>query len=168
MLLHNAAADGETEASATLLAGVGWLDLLEAVKDAVEFVAGDTAAFIDDFEEDGVGGGLGIDADRGGDGGELDCVGEKIGDDLQDAIGVAIKEECFGIGDLGYGGRFEREVDRVCVGHGSHGVDGLLGKVAKRAATNLQRRTSGLHALEVENVVDEPDEAVCVSNGDAE
>ena len=168
MLLDDAAADGEAETGAALLAGVGGLDLLEAVEDAVELVGGDAAAFVDDFEEDGVGGGFGVDADGGGDGGELDGVGEEIGEDLKDAVGVAVEEEGFGIGGLGDGEGFEHEVDGVGVGHGGHGVDGLLGEVAKGAAANLQRGAAGLHALEVEDVVDEADEAVGVGDGDAE
>ncbi len=168
VLLDDAAADGEAETGAALLAGVGGLDLLEAVEDAVELVGGDAAAFVDDLEEDGVGGGLGVDADGGGDGGELDGVGEKIGEDLEDAVGVAVEEESFGIGSLGDGERFELEVDGVGVGHGGHGVDGLLGEIAQGAAADLQRGAAGLHALEVENVVDEADEAVGVGDGDAE
>src|SRR5882757_5495189 len=65
VLLDDAAADGEAEAGAAFLAGVGGLDLLEAIEDAVELVGGDAAAFVDDFEEDGVGGGLGVDLDSG-------------------------------------------------------------------------------------------------------
>jgi hypothetical protein len=60
------------------------------------------------------------------------------------------------------------EKDGVGVGHGGHGVDGLLGEVAEGAATDLQRRAAGLHTLEIEDVVDETDEAIGVSNGDAE
>ena len=168
MLLDDAAADGEAEAGAALLAGVGGLDLLEAIEDAVELVGGDAAAFVDDFEEDGVGGGLGVDADGGGYGGELDGVGEEIGEDLEDAVGVAVEEEGFGVGGLGDGGGLECEMDGVGVGHGGHGVDGLLGEVAQGAAANLQRSAAGLHALEVEDVVDEADEAVGVGDGDAE
>ena len=63
VLLDDAAADGKAEAGAAFLAGVGGFDLLEAIEDAVEFVGGDAAAFVDDFEEDGVGGGFGEDAD---------------------------------------------------------------------------------------------------------
>ena len=66
MLLDDAAADGESEAGAALLAGVGGFDLLEAIEDGVELVGGDAAAFVGDLEEDGVGGGFGEDADGGG------------------------------------------------------------------------------------------------------
>ncbi len=59
-------------------------------------------------------------------------------------------------------------MDGVGVGHGGHGVDGLLSKIAQGAAANLQRGATGLHALEVEDVVDEADEAVGVGDGDAE
>ena len=126
VLLDDAAADGEAEAGATFLAGVGWLDLLEAVEDAVELVGGDAAAFVDDFEKDRVGGSLGVDTDCGGYGRELDCVGQKIGDDLEDAVSVSIEEEGLGVSSLCDGKRFKHEVDGVGLGHGGHGVDGLL------------------------------------------
>ena len=168
VLLDDTAADGKTEAGSAFLAGVGGLDLLEAVEDGVELVGGDAAAFVDDFEEDGVGGGLGVDADRGGYGGELDGVGEEVGEDLKDAVGVAVEEEGFGVGDVSDARGLEREMDAVGVGHGGHGVDGLLGEVAQGAATNLQRGATGLHALEVKDVVNEADEAVGVGDGDAE
>ena len=138
VLLDDAAADREAEAGAALLAGVGGFDLLEAVEDAVELVGGDAAAFVDDFQEDGVGGGFGVDANGGGDRRELDRVGEQVGEDLKDAVGVAVEEESFGIGDMGDGGWFEREMDGVGVGHWGHGVDGLLGEVAEGAATDLR------------------------------
>ena len=74
MLLDDAAADGQTEAGAALLACVGVLDLLEAVEDGVELIGGDAAAFVGDLEEDGVGGGFEMaDADGRG-GGEGDGV----------------------------------------------------------------------------------------------
>ena len=38
VLLHDAAADGEAEAGAALLAGVGGFDLLEAIEDGFELV----------------------------------------------------------------------------------------------------------------------------------
>ncbi len=138
MLLDDAAADGEAETGAALLAGVGGFDLLEAVEDAVELVGGDAAAFVDDFEENGVGGGLGVDADGGRYGGELDGVGEKVGEDLQDAVGVTVEEKRLGIGCLGNGGRLEEKVDRTGIRHRRHGFDSLLGQVPQRAAANLQ------------------------------
>ena len=109
-----------------------------------------------------------MDADCGGYGRELDGVGEKIGDDLEDAVSVSIEEEGLGVSGLGDGEWFEHEVNRVGFGHGGHGVDGLLGKLAHGAAANLQRSAAGLHALEVEDVVDEADQAVGVGDGDAE
>src|SRR5271170_1994547 len=168
VLLNDAAADGEAEAGSAFLACVGGFDLLEAVEDGVELVGGDAAAFVDDFEEDRVGCGLGGDANGGGDGGELDRVREEIGEDLENAVGVAVEEEGFGIGDVGDAGGLEREMDAVGIGHGGHGVDGLLGEVAERATADLEGSAAGLHALEVEDVVDEADEAVSVGDGDAE
>lgn len=87
---------------------------------------------------------------------------------MKDAVGVAVEEEGLGHGGLGDGEGFEHQVDGVGVGHGGHGVDGLLGEVAHGAATDLQGSATGLHTLEVEDVVDEADEAVGVGNGDAE
>ena len=71
MLLDDGAADGEAEAGAALLAGVGGFDLLEAVEDGVELVGGDAAALVGDFEElDGGLVGFQVDGDGGGSGGE--------------------------------------------------------------------------------------------------
>ena len=64
--LGQVAADGEAEAGAALLAGVGGFNLLEAVEDGVELVGGNAPAFVGDLEQDGVGGSLGEDADGGG------------------------------------------------------------------------------------------------------
>jgi len=166
VLLDDGAADGEAEAGSAFLASVGGLDLLEAIEDGVEFVGGDAAAFVADFEQDGIGGGLGLDADGGGGGGELDGVGEEVGEDLEDAIAVAVEVE--GVG-AGAGGWFlEDDVDGSVVGHAGHGVGGLLDEVAEGAAAELEWGAAGLHTFEVEDVVDEADEAVGVGDGDAE
>ena len=142
--------------------------MLEAVEDAVELVAGNAAAFVHDLEKDGVAGGFGVDADGGGRWRELDGVGEEIGEDLEDTVGVAIEEEGFGRGGLCDGEGLQRQMDGVGVGHGGHGLDGLLGEIAQGAATDLQGSAAGFHALEVENVIDETDETVGVGDGDAE
>ncbi len=168
VLLDDAAADGQAEAGAAFLAGVGGFYLLEAVEDAVEFVCGDAAAFVDDLEHDGVGGGVGVDADGGGGGGELDGVGEEVGQDLEDAVGVAVEEEGLGGGSAETGGADEFEIDGAGVGHWRHGLDGLLAEIVQGAAADLERGAAGFHALEVEDVVDEADEAVGVGDGDAE
>ena len=69
---------------------------------------------------------------------------------------VAI-EESFGIAPLHSWEGSKLQMNGVGVGHGGHGLDGLLGEIAERAATNLERSAAGLHALEVEDVVDEAD-----------
>ena len=168
VLLDDAAADGETETGSALLAGVGGFDLLEAVEDAVELVGRNAAAFVGDLEQDGVRGGFREDADGGGCGRELDGVGEEIGEDLEDAVGVTIEEERFGCGGLRGGERRQLEVDGVGVGHAGHRLDGLLGEFAEGATANLERGAAGLHALKIEDVVDEADQAVGVGHGDAE
>jgi len=166
MLLDDAAADGEAKARAAFLPRIGGLDLLESVEDAVELIAGNTAAFIRDFEEDGISCGFSVDADRGSRGGKLDGVGEKIGQDLKDAVGVAIEEQPFQSSGLSGGQEFE--MDRIGLGHGSHGFDSLTAEIAKRAAAYLQGSSSGLHALDVQNVVDKADETVRVGDSNPE
>ena len=89
VLEDDGAADGETEAGAAFLAGVRGFDLAEAVEDGVELVDGDAAALVSDAKGQGLGAGLGGDGDRRADGGELDGVGEEVGEDLEDAVGVA-------------------------------------------------------------------------------
>ena len=56
----------------------------------------------------------------------------------------------------------------VRVGHGCHGIDGLLSEFAEGAAADLERCATRLHTFEVEDVVDEANEAVSIGDGDAE
>ena len=168
VLLDDAAADGEAEAGAALLAGIGGLNLLESVEDGVELIGGDAAALVGDFEQDGVCGGFGMDADGGVGRRKLDRVREQVSEDLEDAVGVAIEEEGFWGGGVGGGGGGELEMDAGGVGHAGHGVEGLLGEVTEGAAADLEGSAAGFHALEVEDVVDQADEAVGVGDGDAE
>ena len=165
VLLDDAAADGQTEAGATFLTCVGGLYLVEAIEDGVEHVGRNAAAFVGDFEEDGVGGGLDVNADGGGGRGEFDRVREQVGDHLQDAVGVAVEVEGFGAG--GGGRAFDDDADGGFVRHAGHGFGGLLDEIAEGAATDLEGSAAGLHALQVEDVVDEANEPVGVGDGDA-
>ena len=165
MLLDDAAADGEAEAGAALLPGVGGFDLVEAVEDGVELIGGDAATLVGDLEQDGVGGDLDVDADGGGGRGEFDGVREEVGEDLEDAVGVSIEVE--GVGAGTGRGVLDDDADGGLVGHAGHGVGCLLDEVAQGATADLQGSPAGLHAFEIEDVVDEADEAIGVGDGDA-
>ena len=52
VLLDEAAADGEAEAGAALLARVGGVDLLEALEDRLQLIGRDAATFVGDAEQD--------------------------------------------------------------------------------------------------------------------
>ncbi len=54
------------------------------------------------------------------------------------------------------------------MGHAGHGVCGLLNEIAKGAAADLKRSPTGLHPLEIQDVVDEANETVSVGDGDPE
>src|SRR5579872_3648808 len=51
MLLHDAAADGESEPGAAHGAGIGCVDLFETIEDLLQLVRGDAAALVLDFNE---------------------------------------------------------------------------------------------------------------------
>ncbi len=162
VLLNDGSADGKAETGAALLASVGGLNLLETIEDVVELVSGDTAALVGDAKEDGVRGGLGLNANRGGAGRKLDCIGEQVGEDLQDAIGVGVEEEA-----VGGACRGEIDMNSGGIGHGRHGVDGGDGEFMERASAELQGSAPGLHSFEVEDVVNEANQAVGIGDGDA-
>ena len=83
VLADDAAADGEAEAGASHEAGVGGVDLLEALEDVLELVVRDAAAVVGDFESGFVLVGLaGAQADLAADGRELDGVRDEVGDGL--------------------------------------------------------------------------------------
>src|SRR6185312_3897797 len=159
VLLDDGAADGEAEAGAAFLAGIGGVDLLEAIGDGLELVGGNAAALVDDAEGNAFGGAGDDDAHDGFRRGEFDRVAEQVGDDLLEAVGVGFE---------GGGDTVADERDLVGFGDRLHGFDDLTGQVFQIDGAEGERGASGLHALEVEDVVDEADEAVGVGNGDAQ
>jgi hypothetical protein len=58
VLVDDLATDGEAEAGAALGAGVGGVDLLEALEDELEFIGGDASALVGDGEVEGGGWGV--------------------------------------------------------------------------------------------------------------
>src|SRR5947209_7842789 len=84
VLLHDGAADGKAEASASHGAGVGGVDLVEALEDGFELVLGDAAALIADLDFGRVAVDLArAEVDLGSGGGELDGVGDEVGEGLE-------------------------------------------------------------------------------------
>ena len=90
---------------------------------------------------------------------KLDGVGEQVGDHLKQAIGIG--------GDLHLGGVVD-ELDAGGVGHGLHIFDGLLDDVGQLHRAEAERLAPALDALQIENVVDEPDQPIGVGEGDAQ
>src|ERR1039458_6088099 len=60
------------------------------------------------------------------------------------------------------------QMNARAIGHRGHGVDRFARQVQDGTAAQLQRRPAGLHPLQVENVVDQPDQALGVAGGDAQ
>ena len=159
MLKDDGAADGEAEAAAALLTGIGGVHLLEAAKDGLQLIGGNTAALVDDGDGDAGGAGANHDGNGGVGRGELDGVGEEVSKDLEQAVGVA--------GDFGLGGVVQK-LDAGGVGHGLHPVDGLADDLRELQGAEGDGFLAALDALEIEDVVDEADQAVRVGDGDAE
>ena len=59
-------------------------------------------------------------------------------------------------------------MDILGLGHGLHGLDGLAHQLFQGEAPESQRSASAMHSLEVENVVDQPHQAVGIGDGDAQ
>ena len=160
MLGDDGAADGEAEAGAAHGAGVGRVDLVEAFEDAFELVFGDAAALVADLEF----GLVAVDAacaqvDLGIGRGELDGVGDEVGEGLEDAVGVGPDIDPLGVegdAELGLGGAGLLQAGGAAeeVVGGTHGV--------------VELGLAGAYALEFEDVVDQPDQAIGVSGGDVE
>ena len=103
---------------------------IEAFEDAVLCLGGDAGALIGDFEADVVGPQLdGVEGDGGGGRGELDGVGEEIGDDLGDAGFIGGDEGEVAVGEdlqgdlLVVGGLLETEGEVVEEGGGCEGLE---------------------------------------------
>ena len=160
MLGDDAAADGEAQAGASHGAGVGCVYLVEALEDAFELVGGDAAALVADLDL----GFVGVDAaraqvDLGVGWRELDCVGDEVGEGLEDAVGIGPDYDALGVeGDAELGFR----------GSGLLEAGGAAEEVVGGAHGVVELGFAGADAFEFEDVVDEAHEAVGVAGGDAE
>ena len=98
VLGDDGAADGEAEAGAAHGAGVGGVDLLEALEDGFELVFGDAAALIADLDvalrwRRAARAEVDLAAGRG----ELDGVGDEVGEGLEDAVGIGPDVDALGV-----------------------------------------------------------------------
>jgi hypothetical protein len=162
VLGDDGAADGEAEAGAAHGAGVGGVDLLEALEDLLELVGGDAAAVVLDFDEGFlVGDVLGDQLDLAGDGRrrrrELDGVGDEVDEHLEDAVGVGPDMNVAAL---------DGEADVGLLGGGVEELSGALEELGHGAGDGVELGLAGADALEVEDVVDEADESVGVADGD--
>ena len=80
------AADRQAQAGAALLAGVGGVDLLEALEDALELVGRDAATLVAHPEQHVAVGAAGVRDDHVPTLGELDGVAEQVGERLHDPV----------------------------------------------------------------------------------
>ncbi len=99
------------------------------------------------------------DGDGGVGRGELDGVGQQVGEHLQQAVRIAGDFHLRGVVD---------ELHACRVGHRLHAVDGLANDFGELHRAEDDRLAAALNALEIEDVVDEPDQAVGVGDGDAQ
>ena len=91
--------------------------------------------------------------------GELDGVAEQIGDDLHKPVRVGLHRREF---------RLHHQADACRVGHRLHGVDNLLGEFIQERGAEVERGAARLHALEVEDVVDQTHQPVGVGDGNTQ
>jgi len=154
----DAATDGEAEAGAAERAGVGGVALAEAVEDVLELVFGDAAALIADFNDGFVFVEIaGGEVDLAAGGGELDGVGDEVVEGLKDAVGVCPDGDAVGCEeDAGVGPGGARLLES----------GGAAEEVFGAAQGGVELAFAAADALEIEDVVDEADEAVGVVDGD--
>ena len=163
MLLHDRSADSQTEPGSALLPGVGGFNLLEAVEDRVQLLKRNAAALVGDAQLHGVGIRLQPQCNGALGGRKLDRIGEQIGDDLQDPVGIAVEEDA-----LGSHTQAELQMDARGVCHRLHRLDRLLRQVAQGAASNVKGSSAGLHPLQIQNVINKTDEPVSIGQRNAQ
>ena len=160
VLGDDAATDGEAKAGAAHSARVGGVALLEAIEDVLQLTGRDAASLITHFDDGFVvveiaRGEMNLAAWRG----ELDRVREKVVEGLKDAVGVgpnvdAVRGE--EDADVGFG--------RASLLHACGAAQQVFGAAHGGVQLSLAARNS----LEVEDVVDQADEAIGVADGDIE
>ena len=96
---------------------------------------------------------------------EFDGVREQVGEDLEDAVGVAVEEDGLGRPSAM---RTSSSLTWAASAMGVMVSMDCWARFAQGAAVDVHGGAAGLHALEIEDVVDEADEAVGVGDGDAQ
>jgi hypothetical protein len=81
-------------------------------------------------------------------------------------IRIAVKEERLRDGRRRR--RHQFQMYRGLIGHGRHRVDRLLCQIDQGTSADLQRRASRLHALKIEDVVDQPNQPIGIRNRDTQ
>jgi hypothetical protein len=132
---------------------------VEAVEDALQLIDRNAASGIHDAQACALTGALNDDADDRILGRKLDGVAEQVGEHLHEAVAIGFDGHGFGL---------HLEANAGGIGHGLHRIGDLAGEFVHGTGTEGEWSAAGLHALEVEDVVDETDEAVGVGDGDAQ
>ena len=157
VLLDNAARDCQAEPRATLLARIGGVDLLEAAEDRLELGARDAVTAIAHADHRLIALAAGAHIDRRARRRELDRVAEQVGQGLLQSIRVGAQQDRLGVGE---------NLQPRFVGHRANGLDRPQHQVARIRPVLVHWRVATFDALDVQDVVDEPDQAVGVGDRD--
>ena len=159
MRLGDAAADGQAEPGAALVARVGSVDLLEALEDRLQLVLRNAAPFVAHGHDVRVVGHAPGDVDGGVGRRELDGVADQIDHRLQNAVGIDEQLRRRGV---------DEDLHAGAVGHRLHRFAGLLQQLGDWHRLSMQLHAARVHLLQVEDVVDQPAEAIGVGERDVE
>ncbi len=160
-LVDQRAADGEAEAGAAILAGGRLLELTELVKDGLQLIGRDSRAFVGDLQHDVTVLVPPAEPHPAAGGRELHRVGDQVDDDLLQPVGVRLHSK---------GRRFLGQLDRdlSLLGEGANRLDSTSRRVVQRNGTELHRHPPALDAREVQQIVDEANQAIEVAQRDIE
>ena len=151
MLLDDAAGDRETKPESLHLTGVRGVHLGETPEDGLELVGRDAGALVVDAEQHLAVLLLGGDTDGAEFGRELDRVGEEVRDRLHDPVRVGV--------DIAHDSADLHE--HVGLGREpAHLSDRAANDVKGRPGLSAQGELAGGDPLDVEDVVDQPDQPV--------
>ena len=153
MLVDQCLHDGQAQPGAAFCFRVS--HLLELPEDVGELVFGDAAALVGDAALHASVDHVELHPHFPLGRGKLDGVGKQVGDDLLDAVLVDFHHRQAL-------GTKKRQPDLVLVGQRSHPQHGVLDRVGQVERLELQPDLPGLDLGQVEDVVDEADEAVAV------
>src|SRR5450631_1038585 len=159
MLLNDFPADGQAKAGSAFLTGISSIHLLKATEDDFEFVGGNAAPTVDNRQGHASGVGVSQDGDCGVFRRKLDGVRDEVRKDLEQPVGIGDDFHLVVVVD---------ELNKGCIGDRRHVIDGLLNDLTQLNRSEGYASTPAPEAIEVENVVDQANQSVGVSDGYAD